>query len=183
MCLRLASLSPVGSLPTASSSPPLEGAEVELAQGVLDEPLLVVVGERLARDLLGREHRQVGDLAADLIDRAAGLGLDVAPRLLEQALALGAGGLDRLLLVRLTGLAGAGDDLIGLCAGLGEPLAVLVEHLLGLLAQLLGGVDLARSLGARVERRADDREHRLAQHQERRSRRRPAPRSSAPRWG
>ena len=103
--------------------------------------MLVGIGERLARDLLGREHRQVGDLATDLIDRAAGLRLDVTAGLLEQPLALGASRLDRFLLMRLAGLAGAGDDLIGLRARLGQALAVLVEHLLGLLAQLLGGVD------------------------------------------
>ena len=102
-----------------------EDAEVEVAQGLLDEALLVGLGQRLARDLLGREHRQVGDLAADLVDRPAGLGLDVAAGLLEQALALGAGGLDGFLLMRVAGLAGAGDDLIGLRARLGEPLAVL----------------------------------------------------------
>ena len=102
-----------------------EDAEVEVAQGLLDQALLVVLGERLARDLLGREHGQVGDLAADLIDRAAGLGLDVTAGLLEQALALGAGGLDGLLLMRVAGLAGTGDDLIGLGACLGEALAVL----------------------------------------------------------
>ena len=127
-----------------------EDAEVEVAQRLLDEALLVVLGERLARDLLGREHRQVGNLATDLVDRAAGLRLDVTTGLLEQPLALGAGGLDGFLLMRLAGLAGAGDDLIGLRAGLGQALAVLVEHLLGVRAQLLGGVDRVRDrLGAR----------------------------------
>ena len=130
-----------------------EGAEVELRESVLDEALLVVIGERLARDLLGREHGQVGDLAADLVDRATGLGLDVTPGLLEQALALGAGGLDRLLLVRLAGLARTADDLVGLDARFGEPLAVLGQDLVGLLAQLLGRVDRIRDrLGTRVER-------------------------------
>ena len=54
--------------------------------------------ERLARDLLGGEHRQVGDLVADLLDRAPRLGLDVAAGLLHQLLALDAGPLERLLL-------------------------------------------------------------------------------------
>ena len=55
---------------------------------LLDEPLLVGLGERLARDLLGGEHGEVGDLVADLLDRAARLGLDVAARLLHHLLAL-----------------------------------------------------------------------------------------------
>ena len=40
--------------------------EVELAERLLDEAALVVGGQRLARDLLGREDRQVRDLVADL---------------------------------------------------------------------------------------------------------------------
>ena len=44
--------------------------------------------ERLARDLLGRQDGEVGDLVADLLDRAPRLGLDVAARLLQQLLAL-----------------------------------------------------------------------------------------------
>ena len=36
--------------------------------------------ERLARDLLGGQHGEVGDLVADLLDRAARLVLDVAAR-------------------------------------------------------------------------------------------------------
>ena len=58
-------------------------------------------GQRLARHLLGREDRQVGDLVADLLDRAPGLGLDVAAGLLEQLLPLAASGLERLALVLL----------------------------------------------------------------------------------
>ena len=54
-------------------APPRSGAAV------------VLVVERLARDLLGGEHREVGDLLADLLERAAGLLLDVAARLLPSA--------------------------------------------------------------------------------------------------
>ena len=79
---------------------PAERAEVELAEGLLDQALLVVLVERLAGHLLGGEDRQVGDLGADLLDRAARLGLDVAARLLQQLLALGPGLLDGLALVR-----------------------------------------------------------------------------------
>ena len=55
-----------------------QGREVQLGQRLVDEALLVVGGERLRRDLLGRLDRQVGDLVADVLDRAPGLGLDVA---------------------------------------------------------------------------------------------------------
>ncbi len=78
------------------------------------------------------QDRQVGDLAADLLDRAAGLLLDVAASLLHQllapALALG----DRLGLLVLGRLVGAGDDVVGLHAGLTQPLPVLLEQLVGL---------------------------------------------------
>ena len=55
-------------------------------------------------------------------------------------------------------LRGAGDDLVGLRAGVLEPLAVLLEQLLGLLLGPLGGVDrlLDRAL-ALVERLGDPR--------------------------
>ena len=46
-----------------------QGGEVELGEGVLDQAALVVVGERLARDLLRGEDGEVGDLVADLLDR------------------------------------------------------------------------------------------------------------------
>src|ERR1044072_3122818 len=95
------------------SAPPLarERREVELRQGVLDELALVVVGQRLARDLLGREDREVGDLVADLLDRAPRLGLDLAPGGLEHLLALGLTRLHRGGLGGARGPAGAGGGL------------------------------------------------------------------------
>ena len=45
------------------------GAEVDLGERLVDQPLLVGVGERLARDLLGGEQDQLGDLAPDLVER------------------------------------------------------------------------------------------------------------------
>ena len=81
------------SMATCSLGPSSRSAsarEVELGERLLDQAPLVVARQRLAGHLLGRQHRQVGDLAADLLDRAAGLGLDVAPGLLEHLLALGA---------------------------------------------------------------------------------------------
>ena len=72
---------------------------------------------------------EVGDLVADLLDGAARLGLDVPARLLHHLLALAPGLGEDLVLVRLAGLARAGDDVVGLAARLGEPLAVLLEQL------------------------------------------------------
>ena len=103
---------------------------------LLDQAALVGVVERLARDLLGGHDREVGDLPADVVERPLGGGLDVALGALggfrEDLLAALAG----LVLVGLGRLARALDDLLGLSAGLLQPLAVFLEHLVGLLAQL-----------------------------------------------
>ena len=176
---------PGRSLPWPSSGAPRRArAKSSSRERLLDEPLLVVLVERLARDLLGREDRQVGDLVADLLDRAARLGLDVAPGLLHQLLALDPGLLERLALVDLAGLARAGDDLVGLRARLAQPLAVLGEQLVGLGPRALGGVDrLLDRVLALVERLGDARERALAQDEERDQERRSASRSSARRSG
>ena len=65
-----------------------ELGEVDLRQRLLDQAAVVLLVERLARDLLGGGDRQVRDLLAELVERAAGLVLDVAARLREQLLAL-----------------------------------------------------------------------------------------------
>src|ERR687896_596971 len=65
--------------------------EVALAERLLDQAAVVVVRERLARDLLGGDHGHVRDLLAELVERAAGIMLDVAPRLGEQLLTLARG--------------------------------------------------------------------------------------------
>ena len=65
-----------------------QGGEVDLAERLLHEAALVVLGQRLARDLLGGRDRQVGDLAADLLERAPRLRLDVAAGGGQQLLAL-----------------------------------------------------------------------------------------------
>ena len=49
---------------------------------------MVLLGERLAGDLLRRHHREVGDLLAELLERTARLVLDVAACGREQLLAL-----------------------------------------------------------------------------------------------
>src|ERR671921_2067624 len=101
-----------------------EGREVQLGDGLVHQAALVLGGQRLARDLLGREDREVGDLGADLLDRAAGLGLDVLARLLEQLLAALLALDDEVGLGLLAGLARAGDDVVRLLAGGGQALAV-----------------------------------------------------------
>src|SRR5687767_14129350 len=66
-----------------------EGREVDLRKRLLDELLVIVVGKRLPRDLLGTEHGEVRDLAPDRVQRAARLRLDVLARGGNQLLALG----------------------------------------------------------------------------------------------
>src|SRR6185295_348515 len=91
---------------------PFEGREVDLGERLVDQPLLVGAGERLARDLLGREQRELSDLVADLAECLRGRLLDLAARLLEPPLAV----LFRLLL-----------DAVALCVC---EAACLVENLL-----------------------------------------------------
>src|SRR4029077_10296747 len=91
-----------------------QAGEVDLGQRLVDQALLVVSREGLAGHLLGRQHREVGDLLADALQGAARLRLDVAAGGGEQLLALLATVLRRLRLRRVGGLAGAGDDLIRL---------------------------------------------------------------------
>src|SRR5215207_7067013 len=57
-----------------------EARKVDLAERLLDQALLIVWIERLPGDLLGGEHREVGDLLADALERAPRLRLDVAAR-------------------------------------------------------------------------------------------------------
>ena len=66
-----------------------EHAEVDLAERLVDEALLVVLVERLARDLLRGDHGERGHLLADAVERAARLRLDLAAGLLHQLLARG----------------------------------------------------------------------------------------------
>jgi hypothetical protein len=82
-------------------------------------------------------------------------------------LALLARGLERLALVDLGRLARAGDDLLGLHAGLLEALAVLGQQLLGLRLGALRRIDrVLDGLLALVERVADGRERELPQHEQ-----------------
>src|SRR5918999_753405 len=83
----------------------LERREVELADRVFDQPAMVVAVEHLARDLRGRDERQLRDLGPDLLERARRLGLDLAPRVFEPALPVGLDLLLRALPLRLRRLA------------------------------------------------------------------------------
>src|SRR5680860_1206277 len=142
-----------------------EAGEVDLAQRLLDQAALVVGGQRLAGDLLGRQHGQVGDLLADLLQRAPRLGLDVALRGRDQLVAFLLAGRGRLGFRGLRRLAGARHDVVGLLAGLGEAAAVLLEQLVGFVALPFGGLDrLGDRLRPAVERLLDPREGDLAQH-------------------
>src|SRR5215210_2207629 len=142
--------------------------EVDLAEGLLDQAAVVLLGERLARDLLGGRDGQVRDLLAQLVERAASLVLDVATGLREQLLALLDGLRLGLVLEVLTRLARAGDDVLGLLARLAQAGAVLLEQLVGLLLGALRGLDrfLDRH-AAPVERLGDPRERELVQEVER----------------
>ena len=120
---------------------------------------MVGVVERLAGDLLRREHGQVGHLPADLLERALRLALDVLARGGDQLLPLG------LALGRslgdggVGGLARSGHDVLSLLARLLEALAVLGEDRVGLLALLLRGLDvLPDRVGALLEEVPDLRE-------------------------
>ena len=115
--------------------------EVELVERLLDKALLIVGVERLARDLLGRHHGQVGDLTADVVERAFARRLDVALGALRRFGEDLLSALLRLVLVRVGGLACALHDLFGLRACLLQPLAVFVQQLVGLRAGALGRVD------------------------------------------
>src|SRR6478672_4376642 len=133
----------LGDLLHGRSVPPLlsgERREVELAQRFLHELALVLLGERLARDLLRRQDRQAGHLLAQLADRALDRGLRVLARLLENLLARVPSLLDALALDGLSRLARAHDDLLRLPARLLEPLTVLVEQRVGLPARALRGL-------------------------------------------
>jgi hypothetical protein len=55
-----------------------DAREVQFAERLLDEAALVGVVERLARDLLGGQHREIGDLTANVVERPLAGGLDVA---------------------------------------------------------------------------------------------------------
>src|ERR1700730_83200 len=90
-----------------------ERVEVELLERLLHEPALVLSVEGLARELLGRLHGELGDLAPDLRARPPRLDLDLAPGPLETLLTLGLDVLARSVLEARSGLLRTGEDLLG----------------------------------------------------------------------
>src|SRR5438309_5501438 len=106
----------------------LHDREVDVADRLVDQALVVCVLEDLAGHLRRCDERQLGHLSADLLQRALRLGLDLPLRLLEATLAIGL----RLFLDtarhRFRDLAGLGEDLLGLAAGLADEGAVLFEQ-------------------------------------------------------
>src|SRR5439155_24348507 len=108
--------------------PPLEHGEVELADRLFDQSLVVGVVERLARHLLRGDQAQVGDLGADLLQCAARFGLDLLARVLEPPLAVGLGLVAPPADVRLGDAPRFREDLLRLALGLADQLAVLLEQ-------------------------------------------------------
>ena len=115
----------------------LQGGEVEVLDRVLDQAPLVVAAEGAARDLLGGVERERRDLGADLLERPRRLGLDLPSRLLEPPLAVLLGLLADALAHRVRHAARLGEDLLGLAAGAGAQLAMLLQQLAGLVARAL----------------------------------------------
>src|SRR6266540_2249694 len=147
---------------------PLEHREVELAEGFLDQPAMVLVVERLAGDLARGQQAQVDDLDANLLESAARLGLDLAPGLFEPALPVGLGLLSHPPLVRLRDLARLGEDLLGVALRTSDQLAVLLEQAARLLTRLVRLLDrLHDPLAPLVDRPLDRPERVALQHPER----------------
>ena len=89
---------PRRSLPWVSSYVrPRRAGEVEFAEGLFDQAALVVVGQGLAGDLLGRQHGEVGDLACGSPGSRGASPPRCRVRLLHELLALTLG---RLALTR-----------------------------------------------------------------------------------
>ena len=114
---------------TGAGFAPREGREIDLGERLLDQPPMIVLVERLSGHLLGGQNGEVGDLASDPLQRALGLELDVAAGGGDQLLAPLAAGGGCLGEGRLGGLAGTGDDLVGLVPSHPQPLAVVGEQL------------------------------------------------------
>ncbi len=144
---------PRRSLPSSCPAPlprPASVGEVDLLQRVLDQPAVVLGVERLARDLLGGDDREVGDLLADLVERAPGLRLDVAPGGGHQLLALlggvrlGARPASESAALRARTMMSSACSRASLQAG-----AVLLEQLVGLLLGALAASSIDSSIACR----------------------------------
>jgi hypothetical protein len=128
---------------------------------------VVLVIERLARDLFRGDQRERRDLPADLVEGPARLRLDVAARGLHELLALLLRGLLGVVLERVARAPGADHDVLRLLTRLAQPRSVLLEQLVGLLAGLGGRVDRVLDRAPPlVERLGDARERELPQDEE-----------------
>src|SRR5882724_4186737 len=121
----------------------LQDREVEVADRLVDQALVVRVLENLAGHLGGGDEGELGHLRADLLERPLRLGLDLPLGLLEATLAIGL----RLFLDtsrhRLSDLARLRQDLLGLAARLADEGAVLFEESPCFAARLLRLFDRA----------------------------------------
>ena len=132
----------------------LQLREVDLGQRLVDQAALVGVGQRLARDLLGGDHREARDLATDLAERLLRRLLDLPRRLLEAPLPVFLDVGAHALALRVGDLAGLGEDALGLALRLADQLAVLLEQGPGLLAGAVGLLDRLRGCGRGARRSA-----------------------------
>src|SRR5262249_22634420 len=107
---------------------PFELGEVDLRERLVDQALLVVLVQRLARDLLRGQQAELADLLADLAERLGRRLLDLALRLLETALAVLLGLLTHALALRVGDAASLGEDLLRLGLRLADELLVLLEQ-------------------------------------------------------
>ena len=129
-------------------------ARATCLKGVVDQPLVVFLGEVPLDDLRRDHHREVDRLAADLLERAAGLELNLALRVLDDVVGLGA----RLLRASPRAAARRRTRLcvmiaLGLDARLADDLRGLDVQPLQLLLRLLRVVErLADRVLTRLER-------------------------------
>ena len=99
---------------------------------------LAVAGHRFADDAAGGREGEVGDLSPELRDGTLALRVDLGGRALAQPGDLVTGRGDVLLASLGRDLLGAGEDLVGLAAGLGDRGLSLLLGGLAVAARLLG---------------------------------------------
>src|SRR5437868_5337494 len=107
----------------------LELREIEVPDGALDQPAVVLAVEHLAGHAAGRHERERGHLGTDLLERTPRLRLDLAVGLLEAALAVLLDLVLGTLALRVGDHAGVREDALGLAARLADQGAVLFEQL------------------------------------------------------
>src|SRR5215218_4785033 len=126
------------------------GLVAELADVLVDEAELALPVQRVADHPGGQLDGERADLAAELADGLVALGADRLPGPLQLPLGVGVGLGQQVLADPLGVGARLLQDPMGLVLGGGEPLAVLLQQLLGLVALLLGLLELALDVGPPV---------------------------------